>query len=59
MVLCVIQGMPDELDNYIKRLQEQTSNFERELEECDELITHTDRPRHNGNVAYNPRLILL
>lgn len=42
------EGMPDELDNYIKRLQEQTSNFERELEECDELIIHTDRPRHNG-----------
>ena len=43
--------MAGELGDYIKRIQEQTANFEKELEECDELISHTDRPVDKGNVT--------
>ena len=43
--------MGGELGDYIKKIQEQTDKFERELEECDELISHADRPAEKGIIS--------
>ena len=43
--------MGGELGDYIKKIQEQTAKFERELEECDELISHVDRPADKGIIS--------
>jgi len=35
--------IPAELNDYIQRLQDQSSRFEKELLECDELLEHTTK----------------
>ncbi|XP_052797623.1 leucine-rich repeat and IQ domain-containing protein 1-like [Mya arenaria] len=43
--------IPAEVDDYIRRLQEQSNRFEQELAECDELLEESSSKLDNGNGA--------
>lgn len=37
--------MPEELNDYLRRLQDQSNKFEKELLECDELLKHSSQQK--------------